>query len=412
MREAEMSRNISRLKEGKKMKGKGILFVCLLGIFFMASPSRMEGAEKILKIGLVVPLSGAAAPWGLSWQKTVELQAEEYNAAGGIEVGGEKYKIEIISGDDKYVPSEAVNVTNRLIFKENVKFILGSNCSACMIATRPITEGNKILTLIDGYSSKLLGPDKPFTFRTVSTIGEIDPPMLKWIRKNYPNLVKVGLLAPNDETGWANLAEYKGVGKPLGYEFLVEEYFERNTADYYPVLTRILSKKPDLLMIDAATGDLGLILKQAKQMGFKGLTLTAAIQDGERLCKAAGEQGAEGHISGTPFVSPGKIQEWRDAYFARWKEWDTASIVPFEGLDLLVAGIKKANSLDTEKVRIGIETVDFVSRFYGPVKLGGKVRYGIAHQLIKPVPISQIRKCQNVGLIWAPSEEPPPAPAR
>ena len=392
------------------MKRKWILFICLLSIVLMLAPSRMEGAEKILKVGLVAPLTGGAAPWGLMWQRTLQLLVEQYNAAGGIEVGGEKYRIELISGDDKYIPSEAVSVTNRLVFKENVKFILGSIGSACVLAMSPITEGNRIVAIVNSYTPKALGPDKPFTFRATTTMGEIIPPMFKWVKENHPNLRKAGLLGPNDESGWSILAEYKVACKNLGYEIVAEEYYERNTVDYYPVLTRILSKKPDIFMLDGSTGDLGLVLKQAKQMGFKGPALTSNTQDAERFCRVSGEEAAEGLISSTQFVVPGKIQEWHDAYVARWKGWDAVSIGSVDGFDLLIAGIKKADSLDTEKVRIGIENVNFVSRLFGPLKLGGIKRYGIAHQLLLPVAISQIRKCKNVGVVLAPPEEGNPPP--
>jgi len=82
------------------------------------------------------------------------------------------------------------------------------------------------------------------------------------------------------------------------------------------------------------------------------------------------------------------------------------------GLEYLIAGIKKADSLDTEKVRVGLETVNFVSSYYGPIKAGGKIRYGIAHQLLPPVTITQIKKCENVGQLVPGEEGPPPPPER
>jgi branched-chain amino acid transport system substrate-binding protein len=393
------------------MKRKWILFVCLLGIVFMASPSRMEAAEKELKMGLIAPLSGAGAPWGLCWEKTLLLQAEQYNAAGGIQVGGEKYKIKIITGDDKYIASEAVNVANKLIFKDEVKFIFGPIGSACVLAITPITEANKILAMVNSYTSKALGPDKPFTFGADRTMGETLPPMIKYVQKNYPNIRKVGLVGPNDESGWSILLEYRANAEKIGYEIVAEDYFERNTSDFYPVLTRILSKKPDVLMIDASTGDLGLLLKQARQIGFKGLTLTSNPHDPEKLCKVSGKEGAEGHIHSSSFITPGGLQKWHDTFVARWKAFDPISINFVNYTEWLIQGIKKADSLDTEKVRVGIETVNFVSSLYGPLKAGGKNRYGIAHRLLGPIPISQIKGCTNVGLELFPGEEPLPAPA-
>jgi len=83
-----------------------------------------------------------------------------------------------------------------------------------------------------------------------------------------------------------------------------------------------------------------------------------------------------------------------------------------DGVDWLIAGIKKADSLDPDKVKVGLETVNFVSRIWGPIKLGGMPRYGIAHILQSPIAITQIKNCENVGLALAPGEEGGPPPER
>jgi branched-chain amino acid transport system substrate-binding protein len=368
------------------------------------------GPENILKIGLVAPLTGAGAPWGICYQKTLQMEAEQYNAAGGLTVEGQKYKIEVMAEDDKYSPSEGVTVTNKLIFKEKIKFIMGPVGSAVVLATRPICEANKVVSIHACYTPKAVAPELPFTFRAHPSMGETIGPIFKWVMDKNPNMKKAGLLGPNDESGWSILAEYLFACKNLGFQVVAEDYFERNTADYYPVLTRILKNQPDILMLDAGTGDLGLILKQARQMSFKGLTLSSNPHDAAKLCKVAGKEGAEGHIHSGPHIVPGAVQKWHDQFVARWKEWDASSILFADHLDLIVTGIKKANSLDTAKVRDAIETMNFESRVYGPVKFGGKRRYGIAHQLLVPVFVSQVKNGDNTGLVLAPPMEPFPPP--
>jgi len=392
------------------MKGKKYWGFVFMTILLLASSLVAAGAENALKIGLVAPLTGAGAPWGLCFQKTLQLEAEQYNAAGGLTIEGQKYKVEILSEDDKYSPSEGVTVTNKLIFKDKVKFINGPVGSAVVLATRPAIEANEVISIVSSYTPKALTPDNKFTFRVHPSMGETIGPMFKWVMDNNPGIKKAGLLGPNDESGWSILAEYKFACKNLGFEVAAEDYFERNTTDYFPILTRVLKNKPDILMLDAGTGDLGLILKHARQLGFKGLTISSNPHDAGKLCKVAGKEGAEGHIHSGPHLVPGAIQKWHDEFAARWKEWDSISILYGDNLDLMVAGIKQANSLDTQKVRSAMETVNFVSRFYGPVKLGGLKRYGIAHQLLVPVPISQVKNCDNVGLVLAPPLEPFPPP--
>jgi branched-chain amino acid transport system substrate-binding protein len=393
------------------MKRGNIFRLALMVTLLIIVPTVAAVAEEVLKIGLTLPMTGAAAPWGNAFFRTQQLIAEQYNNSGGITVGGQKYRIEILCEDTKYSPSEGVTVTNKLIFKDKVKFIMGPMGSAEVLATRPLIETNKIVSTIACYTPKALTPENTFTFRTVNTMGEIIGPMFKWVMGKNPGIKKAGLLGPNDESGWSIIAEYISACKRLGLQVVAEEYFERNTTDYYPVLTRILKNQPEILMLDAGTGDLGLILKQAKQMGFKGITITSNPHDAGRLCKVAGQEGAEGHIHSGPYIIPGKIQKWHDQFVARWKEWDATSIDHAENLDLIVAGIKKTNSLDTSKIRDAIETMDFESRVFGlKLKFGGKGRYGIAHQLLKPIFVSQVNNCENVGLVLVPPEEPYPPP--
>jgi branched-chain amino acid transport system substrate-binding protein len=389
--------------QGKKIFG-------FMSILLLASPLLAAGPEKTIGVGVVAPLTGSGAPWGISRVRTVQLQAEQYNAAGGLTVEGQKYKIEVIAEDDKFSPSEAVTVTNKLIFKDHVRFIMTSNGSALVLATTPITESNKVITISSCFTPKVLGPDLPFSFRASPTMGETVGPLFKWIKDKKPDIKKAGLLGPNDESGWSINAEYLFGWKKIGLEVVAEDYYERNTNDFYPVLTRILKNRPDILMLSGGTGDLGLIMKQAKQMGLKGPGLSSAPHDPAKFCKVSGKDSAEGFISPGGYIMPGRVQKWHDEFKGRWKEWDVLSVTYVDYLDLIVAGIKKANSLDTTKIRDAMETMNFESRLYGPVKFGGKGRYGLAHQLLVPIFISQFKNCENEGMALVPGLEPDPPP--
>jgi branched-chain amino acid transport system substrate-binding protein len=354
---------------------KKIVFIFALILCFSSSVLA-TGPEKQLKIGLVAPMTGAGAPWGLAWKKGAQLIAEQINAAGGITVQGQIYKIEIIAEDDKYNPSEAVTVTNKLIFDDKVGFILGPIGSALCMAMSPITEANKVITFHSCQTPKSLGPELPFTFRAIPLIGENVPPMFKWIKGKYPKVKKLAVLSPNDETGWSVNAEYMWVGRKFGFETVAEDYFQRNTNDFYPVLTRILKNQPDLLAMSGGTGDIALILKQARQMGYKGLAYSSAGHDADKLCKVAGKEYAEGYLHSALAIIPGPIKKWHDEYVTRWGEWGEASVLG-TALDIIIQGIKKANSLDTIKVREAIEKMNYNDRLYGPLKFGGKI--GRAH---------------------------------
>jgi branched-chain amino acid transport system substrate-binding protein len=115
----------------------GIVFV--LGIF---SPP-LYAAQKELKIGAIFPLSGRGATWGMAAQKAITVEQKEVNARGGLKVGGETYRIEIVWEDDKYNAASGRMAAEKLVNRDRVKFILGSQSSAVILAVQPSPNPTK-----------------------------------------------------------------------------------------------------------------------------------------------------------------------------------------------------------------------------------------------------------------------------
>lgn len=385
----------------KKAKPPVLLLVLILSLVYLI-PGLVSTvqSQEVFKVAVVAPLSGPGAPWGEAMLRGLLLAAAEKNETGGVTVDGKKYKIEVIGYDDKYNAKFGVDAVNRAIFTDKVKFIFGSISSAVVVAFQAITEPNKILVLADTYSPKILGPDKPFTFRVVLSSAEWAPIMYKYLREKYPDIKKVAILSPNDESGWAvtehSVAAIKEIG---GLEIIFNEFYERGTKDFYPLLTRILDKKPDLIDPSAsAPGDIALILKQARELGYKGITMSTPGQKAPVLTKLAGPGNAEGHIypaavdleSGDP-----KLVAMKKAYDAKWPGGvDPITIAFYDPGRWLFIAIEKADSFDTEKVRealIKMEDDGSLTTINGPAKWGGLKTYGIDnHQIYAQAFLAQI----------------------
>ncbi|PYO16412.1 MAG: hypothetical protein DMD75_00985, partial [Candidatus Rokuibacteriota bacterium] len=91
-------------------------------VFVVVSPGTSCAADAI-KFGISTPLSGPAAPWGIPHKQATELVFDEINSQGGLEVGGKKYRLEVVAYDHKYVIAEGVATVNRLIAKDGVKYV-------------------------------------------------------------------------------------------------------------------------------------------------------------------------------------------------------------------------------------------------------------------------------------------------
>src|SRR5262249_31730642 len=76
-------------------------------------------AQKTFKMGAIVPVSGPAAAFGLGVQRGMEFAAEDI---GTLTVGGDKYKIEVVTYDTVYDPGKTVAAMNRAVYNDGVKY--------------------------------------------------------------------------------------------------------------------------------------------------------------------------------------------------------------------------------------------------------------------------------------------------
>jgi branched-chain amino acid transport system substrate-binding protein len=372
-----------------------LLIILLFG--FSQAP-----AQEAMKLGVIAPLSGTGAGWGLALRAGAELASDDTNAKGGLEVAGKKYKIQVIPYDDKYQGQAAADAANRLIFMDKVKFIIGPMGSAAGLAAQEITEANKVLFVGNSFTTKFLGAKKLYSFRTTMTMAEFSLPMLKFLKEKYPNAKRMAILGPNDETGYEVSGFNLKAHEAVGHEIVFRDYFERGTVDFMPILNKVFALKPDVLNLDGSNpGDCGLIVKQARQMGYKGLIIKVGGPGTPEMLKVAGKELMEDFIYYSP-INPEdpKIQEINKKYNAKFPPPMNGFTPQFyDGTLWLFEAIKKAGTLtDTEKVREALEGLSFNGVYTGAMSWTGKADYGIDHQVKFPFYVMVVKDGKEVVL--------------
>lgn len=367
-----------------------------------------EGVTKTLRIGAIMPLSGKGATLGIPFNNTLIMQAEQYNKAGGIKVGKDNYKIELIIEDSRYTAEGGKMAADKLIFRDKVKYILGPVISPACILLNPITNENKVLVLNNGSSPKNIGREYTYTFRPYLTSQERMPSQYKWIKENLTNVKRIGTIDINDETGHATTAAIRRNAEKHNFELCDPVFFPRGASDYYPLMTKLLTMKPDYIDLgSAALGEVALEVKAARQLGFKGYMSMSFPQDVSELCKIAGKENAEGFIFGDTLIAealPG-TREFKNAYVARWKDWDPYTLKWSVYLPILTQGLMAAGTTeDTTKVRDTIEKMQFDTPM-GRIRWSGAKTYGIAHQMYTPYGLSVVKNCELVSLGVLPAEK-------
>lgn len=351
-------------------------------------------AQEILKIGAHVTLSGPGAAWGQAMKNAAELAADRVNASGGLEVGGKKYKVQIVPYDDKYQAGEAVTVANRLVFEDKVKFFIGPTGSAPTLAVQPITEKNQVLTSTLGFTNKALGADKPLSFRPVMTTLEFADPQVQWLVKTS-GAKKAAALFPNDESGQVIARDLEAAYKKAGGELVAKEFFERDRVDFVPLLTRMLARGIDAIDLNGnSPATAGLIAKQARELGYKGRIVRTGGPATAEIVGVAGKAASEGMLIYS-MLDPSlpSTKAYLDLYTAKYKAAPNGfSPAFYDFTGMLFEAMKRAGTVsDATQVAKALEALKDYEGALGKLGWTGKANYGVDHQLAVPFYIAEIK---------------------
>jgi len=364
----------------------------LLAVLAAAGFCSAAHAEDDLTIGVHASFSGAGAAFAEGMLAATHFAAEDVNKDGGLEVAGKRYKVVIKQYDDRYRAQDAVTAMDRLMIQDGIHFVVGPMGSAAAVATKAQTTAGKVITMTLAFSPRALGPDAPFAFRPVITTGEFSDPQVAWLMKTKPSKQVVSLL-PNDETGQqmgaGNTASYAKAGAKLQVE-----YYERERVDFVPVLTRLLMTADALEIGGNSPTTAGLILKQARELGYRGPVFVTGGDVAAEAVKVAGKEAAEGvyvHLpidTGLPDTA---------AYVARFKAKNGPNMNGFSpffyaGLQMLFTAMQKAGTVeDTTKIAATLEGLSDVPTAMGRAGWTGEKQYGIKHQIDLPFYVGQIK---------------------
>jgi len=356
-----------------------------------------------IRVGLNVALSGPAAPWGITYSRTTGAQVEEINKEGGLLVGGKRYKIKTFEYDSKRDPATSVENAKKLIFTDKVIAIMHQG-GVTVSPTLPILSENKIVSMDISVGPYILR--WPYNFVIIPAGRLISMNAFRTFVKLW-GIKKVAEINPDNDSGYTTEVDDRWAVKQLGVQMINHQFFPDDTTDFYPILTKTIAANPDMIVIGLGSpGHVPIILKQARELGWKGpMGMTqGAVGAPATVVKMAGEA-AEGFVYTTPCHADRKFfskeeNEWMDYCLKRWGEPFIAdTFLGYKQFNLWAQAVKKANSLDPDKIAKVLETSDFAVQ-------GWKINFaatpdtymGRARSLAAPLPISTIKEGKTAVL--------------
>ncbi len=368
-------------------------------------------AADELKIGILGPLSGPVAFAGKTLANAATLAAEEVNAAGGITVAGKKYKIKMVAYDTKYSVSAAKSSAERMIFEDKVKFIFGA-LSLDTKGFQKITEQNKVIIFPAG-GGILPSSKTPYTFRSTTLVNAKYTGLYTYLKNNLPSQKKVAFINPDTPVGEAYADMSRKAAEPLGFKVVAAEFIASGTSDFSPVITKIISKKPDFIDLGGTGGgsDSALIIKQARELGFKGLMVCAVGLQSKAVLQVAGAEAMEGVIetgftAQDPAVSDAfrKVAERYGKRFPGLPFIDLTSEI-YDTTKGFLQFLDGQETLDTTVLKDRLSNYSWKG-IYGVSSFGGKKTFGIKNQVVHPAYLSQWKGGKPIIIDTVPAPVP------
>lgn len=304
-------------------------------------------AQEVVKIGYTGPLSGGAALYGKNVLNGLNLAAKEINAKG-FDVGGKKYKVEVVALDDKYAPAEAAINARRLKQQHGAPVVFVPH-SGGAFALQAFNQQENFLLMAYTSVPTITEKGNKLTMRIPpSFLTYIEP----FIRNQMKHGKKLGMAPADHDYAKAWVAAFEPAWTKAGGAVVATNPMSYNkSADFYTGVSRVLESKPDVMFIGGPSEPTGLVAKQARELGFKGpfVVMDQAKMD-EMARVTGGLQMLEGSIGTLPLTAderPGAkafVQAYRTAYGPDSNPSSESSL-NYTALHLVVNAMRLAGSV-------------------------------------------------------------------
>ncbi len=363
-----------------------LMSVLAAGALFMGALTGCGGsksADDTIKIGGLLEMTGGSASFGISSKNAIDLALKKVNEKGVL--GGKK--LALVVADNKSEASEATNGMQKLISQDKVVAVIGPNLSSAAIAAGTINNASKVASITPMGTNPDVTVDpktqktREYSFRTCF----IDP-FQGTVMANYAvkelNVKKAAILVDNTSDYAKGLSQFfKENFVKLGGAVVAEEAYLQKDTDFKATLTKIKATSPDFIYIPGYYQEVGLIVKQAREMGINVIMAGGDGWDSAKLPEIAGKK-ALNNTMFSSLYSPDDASDLNKAFVAEYKKAyntnpDVFAALAYDSALLVVKAIEDAKSAEPAKIAAAMAKI---SGFKG---VSGEVTFNEQHNPIK-----------------------------
>lgn len=319
-----------------------------------------------VKLGLNFELSGETANYG-----TPEFKAAKLAIKQAGENTKNKFKYSYIEGDNKSAADEATSVATKFATSDKVNGIIGPATSGASAATYQIASDNKVLvvspsatatniTLQDGKNASSV---YPYVYR-VCFEDPYQGAAMAVYAKDTLKISKVAILKDSSSDYAKGISQaFQDKFKALGGNIVEDISYQAKDTDFNVQLTKLKGKDVEALYVPGYYNEVGLIIKQAREMGIKLPIIGGDGFDSTDLKKLAGEKNLNDVYFTTGYTTVNAsdaLKKFIEAYKNEYKEEPNMfAALAYDATNVMIQSFEKAGTKDPEKVRDTMQNINF-----------------------------------------------------
>lgn len=345
--------------------------------FALAMPQTLLAQTKSINVGVVLPLSGANAQFGINSRQGIELVADEINAAGGIKsLGGAK--INLIVADSTSTPTSAASVAQRLITQNDCVAILGAFASSLTLAISEVTERRGIPLLTMSFSDQVTGRGFKNIFQVVSKGSQIGKAQfdgaVALASNGQGKIEKIAIMYEDTAYGTSQAAGLRAAAKAANVQIVMDDAYPLGISDVTPLINKLRNSGAQIVFPVSYLNDSLMIIRTMRQqqidLPIVGGAAGYVIPD---FAKGLG-----GYAEGVLSVAPANYDiapEFTERYRKRYNAFMVHEALEHAVLmDVLAQAIEKAKSTKPADVRNALSSTRF-NDGWAKAMTGGTVKF-------------------------------------
>ncbi len=333
-----------------KVRIPALLVLMLFGALALAACQAGGSDGDAIKVGLNLELTGSIPKVGEHSRVAAEMFADEINAAGGVDIGGQKYTIELVTEDNNGAAEGAAAAANKLITQDNVLVLVGPNASVAAVPAGEVAN-NLATPMISPWSTNPNTTlNRPWVFRApfldpfqgpvvanfaTEQFGAEKACVLFDIASDYPKG-----LADNFKSAWEEL---HGPGSVVAFES-----FTTGDQDFSAQLTKIKATDCQVLFTPQYYSEVPLIVEQAQDLGITIPIVGSDSWGDPQLLELCGDA-CEGFFYSTHYAASGATgatKEFIDKFQAHHGEIPSdVGALTWDSMQLVVQALQNCGSL-------------------------------------------------------------------